>query len=104
MSRSLLDWKYFEFNFNSLLFFIPAGSEENSDDEGDEDDDEDYENSEDDEEAEADGNDYPISNGASKPGFDSGCTAVVAVLRDNKKLYVANAGKRFIIFTNFKDF
>lgn len=72
-----------------------SGSEDSGDEEDedeDESDDEDYENDESDEEEDSDGNDYPISNGVSKPGFDSGCTAVVAVLRDNKKLYVANAG------------
>lgn len=83
--------------FRCLLKFVPGGSEESSDGEDDdedgESDDEDYENDGSDDEEDADGNDYPISNGVSKPGFDSGCTAVVAVLRDNKKLYVANAGK-----------
>lgn len=92
-SRIVLFWDgSFEFFFCSI-----GGSEESSDgeddDEDSESDDEDYENDGSDEEDDGDGNDYPISNGVSKPGFDSGCTAVVAVLRDNKKLYVANAGK-----------
>lgn len=75
-----------------------SGNEESSSGESDEDeeedDSEDYESDEessDGEEGEDEEDDYPVPGGAPKPGFDSGCTAVVAVLRENK-LYVANAG------------
>lgn len=65
-------------------------SGEDDDDETDESsDDEDYES---DDEAEEEDDDYPAAEtGVSKPGYDSGCTAVVALLQD-KKLFVANAG------------
>lgn len=36
-----------------------------------------------------------MNNMADEPGKDSGCTSVVALIRDNV-LYVANAGKIFI--------
>ena len=77
--------------------------EENSDDSNEsEDDDDDYEDEE--EEDEADGEeededdeefDIETNNGVgleNRAGFDSGCTAVVALLKENKYLYVANAG------------
>lgn len=37
-----------------------------------------------------------MSNMVDEPGKDSGCTAVVALLRDNE-LYVANAGESLIV-------
>lgn len=36
-----------------------------------------------------------INNMIDEPGKDSGCTAVVALIRE-KELYVANAGKPFM--------
>jgi len=86
-------------------------AEEDASDESDEeetDDSEDSDDHEDEDEEESDGEeeedeerdeeetdeDYPQAGAAPKPGFDSGCTAVVAVLRENK-LYVANAGENF---------
>lgn len=81
-------------------FDAEEDSEENSDasdddeDFGEEDDDEEDDDDDDDEEAsdeEVDEEEKYPSNG-SRPGYDSGCTAVVAVLRENKYLYVANAG------------
>lgn len=72
-------------------------SEDVEDDEEDDEseDDDNYEDDDDDddeEEESGENDDYPVGTGISKPGFDSGCTAVVAVLCENKKLYVANAG------------
>lgn len=56
-------------------------------------DDDDYEEDDEDDEEDDEGSEnYPAGTGMSRPGYDSGCTAVVALLRDNKKLYVANAG------------
>lgn len=74
--------------------------EENSeDDDESEDEDDDYEDEDDEEEDEADGEeeefDIETNNGVgmeNRAGYDSGCTAVVALLKDNKYLYVANAG------------
>lgn len=76
-------------------------SEEEDDDDEDEDDEEEEEEEEDDEEDE----DYEeeeeemeiheagfASAGPPRPGYDSGCTAVVALLVGQKHLYVANAG------------
>ncbi len=64
-------------------------TEEDDDDDDDDEDEEEEEGEEEEEEEE----DYAGSTAAgSRPGFDSGCTAVVAVLRENKYLYVANAG------------
>lgn len=40
-----------------------------------------------------------MNNMADEPGKDSGCTAVVALIRGNE-LYVANAGTVTIIFTS----
>lgn len=37
-----------------------------------------------------------MNNMVDEPGKDSGCTAVVALLKDTE-LYVANAGERFEI-------
>jgi serine/threonine protein phosphatase PrpC len=59
------------------------------DDDDDSDDDDDYEEEDDDEE---DADIDPNQGMETRPGLDSGCTAVVALLRDNKHLYVANAG------------
>lgn len=67
-----------------------TGSEENGEDE-DESSDEDYDVNDEDEELE-DEESYPNAGGAPRPGFDSGCTAVLALLREDK-LYVANAGE-----------
>ena len=81
-----------------------SGEEDDDDDEEDDEEDEDessdedYEEDEDDDEEEddeekSDEDDYlGAAGGVSRPGFDSGCTAVVALLHDNKRLYVANAG------------
>jgi protein phosphatase 1G len=75
--------------------------EDDDDDDDDEDEDEDGEEAEDaqggeeEEEDEDEEEDYDSAAGygqESRPGFDSGCTAVVALLANNKDLYVANAG------------
>lgn len=66
-----------------------TGSEEDGEDE-DESSDDDYDVNDEDEELE-DEESYPNAGGAPRPGFDSGCTAVLALLREDK-LYVANAG------------
>lgn len=42
-----------------------------------------------------------MNNMVDEPGKDSGCTAVVALLKENE-LYVANAGK-FIISTSYEN-
>ena len=78
-----------------------SGEEDEDDDDDDDEDedessDEDYEEDEDDEDEEDEKNDEDdylgAAGGVSRPGVDSGCTAVVALLHDNKRLYVANAG------------
>jgi protein phosphatase 1G len=71
------------------------GSEEEASDDEDDDDDDEDEEYEDEDEDEDEEEDYDSAQGMgmeSRPGFDSGCTAVVALLKDNKHLYVANAG------------
>lgn len=67
--------------------------DDDDDDDDDSEDDEDYEEEEDEEEEEVEeGEGLDVNpDGYARPGHDSGCTAVVAVLRDTK-LYVANAG------------
>ena len=68
--------------------------EEDDDDDDDSEDDEDYEEEEDEEEDAEEEEALDVhgqEGGYAKPGHDSGCTAVVAVLRDNQ-LFVANAG------------
>lgn len=73
------------------------GSEESSADEGDEEEEDEEDLDEDDEEDLEFGN-----NMKEEPGSDSGCTAVVALLRGNE-LYVANAGdSRCIVCRNGK--
>ncbi|XP_074036342.1 probable protein phosphatase CG10417 isoform X2 [Leptinotarsa decemlineata] len=70
------------------------GSSEEEEDEEDCDEEED--------EDEEDEQDVALGDGFEKPGSDSGCTAVVAVLRENE-LYVANAGdSRCIVCRNGK--
>lgn len=70
--------------------------EDEEDDDEDEDDDYEDEDEEDDDDEEDDENfdlnGQPGMGMDGRPGYDSGCTAVVALLRDNKHLYVANAG------------
>jgi protein phosphatase 1G len=75
--------------------------EEEDDEEDDDEDDEEGEDEEEDEDEAAEDDeddeeeDYDSAMGygqESRPGFDSGCTAVVALLANNKNLYVANAG------------
>ena len=67
--------------------------DDDEEEEGEEDDDDDDEEDDDEEEEDDDQEDYNIETYSdSKPAYGSGCTAVVAVLRDNKDLYVANAG------------
>lgn len=69
--------------------------EEEDEDEDEEEEDEDEEYQEEDEDEEDEDFDIEGNQGAgleSRPGYDSGCTAVVALLKDNKQLYVANAG------------
>ncbi|XP_050310758.1 probable protein phosphatase CG10417 isoform X2 [Anthonomus grandis grandis] len=69
-------------------------------DEEDEDDDEDDDDDEEDEDDEAESDFY--KNMKEEPGSDSGCTAVVAILK-GKELYVANAGdSRCIVCRNGK--
>jgi protein phosphatase 1G len=63
--------------------------DDDDEEEEDDDDDEDYEDEEEDEEFDLDAANQSDLDG--RPGYDSGCTAVVALLRDNH-LYVANAG------------
>ena len=70
-----------------------TSDEEGPDDEEDEDDDDDSEDEEGEEGEGEDGAFDPdfLMKGVEKPGYCSGCTAVVALLIDNM-LYVANAG------------
>lgn len=66
-----------------------SGDEDDDDDEEDEDDD--YDEDDDEEEEEIDIDAAQSFSLDSRPGYDSGCTAVVALLKETK-LYVANAG------------
>ncbi|XP_020277630.1 probable protein phosphatase CG10417 [Pseudomyrmex gracilis] len=78
---------------NDETFDGVPGSEEDDtddvDDESDEDEDDEIEEEDLDQESDEDADDLMIN--AEKPGSDSGCTAVVAILKGNE-LYVANAG------------
>lgn len=77
-------------------------AELSSDDDEDDDDVEDEESSEDEELDDEDSGLVVQSSGYEEPGRDSGCTAVVALLKDNK-LYVANAGdSRCVLSRNRK--
>lgn len=77
--------------------------DDDEDDEDDDDDDDDDDNDEevvDDDEEEEEEEEYEmdiyggglITGQPSRPAYDSGCTAVLALLLDQKHLYVANAG------------
>ncbi len=77
-------------------------SSDDEDDDDDEEDDEDEESSDDDMDDEDSGLIVQSSGGYEEPGRDSGCTAVVALLRGND-LYVANAGdSRCVVSRNGK--
>ncbi|XP_033224539.1 probable protein phosphatase CG10417 [Belonocnema kinseyi] len=65
--------------------------EEDDDDDDEDDDDEDEDDEEDDEDEDEDMEDVVPTDLTEEPGSDSGCTAVVAVLKGTD-LYVANAG------------
>ncbi|KAK2588023.1 hypothetical protein KPH14_004097 [Odynerus spinipes] len=64
--------------------------EDESDEDEGEDEDEDDDDDDDADDVDDDDNDNPVLN-IEEPGSDSGCTAVVAILKENE-LYVANAG------------
>lgn len=78
-----------------------AIEDENSEDSVEDGEEEEDEEEDDDELDEDDGEDIDLAM-KDKPGFDSGCTAVVALLQGNE-LYVANAGdSRCIVCRNGK--
>lgn len=64
--------------------------EEEEDEEDDEEDDDNCDYDDDEEELDSKGMEF-AKNMKEEPGSDSGCTAVVALLKENK-IYVANAG------------
>ncbi|XP_031779544.1 probable protein phosphatase CG10417 isoform X2 [Nasonia vitripennis] len=76
-------------NFDGQPQSDDEGDVENDDSNEEEDDTED--DDEEDEEDEEEEEDEPMSSLDEEPGSDSGCTAVVAILKGNE-LYVANAG------------
>jgi len=89
-------------DFNANLSSDDDEDDANNDDDDDDDEDEDEESSEDEDDDENSGLIVQSSGGYEEPGRDSGCTAVVALLRGNN-LYVANAGdSRCVVSRNGK--